>query len=187
MIDIQHDIGLFIGSILSALVACYLIARIKKFASGALQLNFKTFNLMLTAMLLGLFIWLIHFIGLTASFVLNKYEMDLGMLLLSVLVICIASMFILWLSTRSTWSFFRLVLVLGVIALSIFGMHSISMMSFNFTAAHMQQSPELVQAHDQLFLAMILMSGLLLVTLICIIVSELRVGLRNRQLAWANQ
>lgn len=29
MIDIQHDIGLFIGSILSALVACYLIARIK--------------------------------------------------------------------------------------------------------------------------------------------------------------
>ncbi|MBB6362775.1 putative bifunctional diguanylate cyclase/phosphodiesterase [Acinetobacter lwoffii] len=187
MIDIQHDIGLLIGSVLSALVACYLIARIKKFASGASQPNFKTFNLMLTAMLLGLFIWLIHFIGLTASFVLNKYELDWGMLLLSVLVICIASMFILWLSTRSTWSFFRSVLVLGVIALSIFGMHSISMMSFNFTAAHMQQSPELVQAHDQLFLAMILMSGLLLVTLMCIIVSELRVGLRNRQLAWANQ
>lgn len=47
MIDIQHDIGLLIGSVLSALVACYLIARIKKFASGASQPNFKTFNLML--------------------------------------------------------------------------------------------------------------------------------------------
>ena len=31
------------------------------------------------------------------------------------------------------------------------------------------------------------MSGLLLLTLICIVVSELRVGSRNRQLAWANQ
>ncbi len=187
MIDIQHDIGLLIGSVLSALVACSLIARIKKIASGASQPNFKIFSLMLTAILLGLLIWLIHFIGLTAGFVLNKYELDWGALLLSVLVICIAAMFTLWLSTRSTWSFFRAVLVAGVIALGIFGMHSISMMSFNFTAAHVQQSPELVQAHDQLFLAMILMSGLLLVTLMCIVVSELRVGLRNRQLAWANQ
>src|SRR5690606_21560315 len=104
-----------------------------------------------------------------------------------VLVICIASMFTLWLSTRSTWSFFRAVLVAGVIALGFFSMHAISLMSFNFTVAHVQQSPELVQAHDQLFLAMVLMSGLLLVTLICIVVSELRVGLRNRQLAWATQ
>jgi diguanylate cyclase len=85
MIDIQHDIGLFIGSILSALVACYLIARIKKIASGASQPNFKIFSLMLTAILLGLLIWLIHFIGLTAGFVLNKYELDWGALLLSVL------------------------------------------------------------------------------------------------------
>nr|WP_228747334.1 MHYT domain-containing protein [Acinetobacter lwoffii] len=155
MIDIQHDIGLVISSVLSALVACSLIARIKKIASGASQPNFKIFSLMLTAILLGLLIWLIHFIGLTAGFVLNKYELDWGALLLSVLVICIAAMFTLWLSTRSTWSFFRAVLVAGVIALGIFGMHSISMMSFNFTAAHVQQSPELVQAHDQLFLAMI--------------------------------
>ncbi|WP_409515652.1 MHYT domain-containing protein, partial [Acinetobacter sp.] len=153
MIDIQHDIGLVISSVLSALVACYLIARIKKFTSGTSQSNFKTFSLMLTAMLLGLLIWLIHFIGLTAGFVLNKYEMNLGLMLLSVLVICITSMFTLWLSTRSTWSFFRAVLVAGVIALGIFGMHSISMMAFNFTSAHVQQSPELVQAHDQLFLA----------------------------------
>src|SRR5690606_38203665 len=151
MIDIQHDIGLVIGSVLSALVACYLIARTQKFTSGTSQPNFKTISLMLTAMRLGLLIWSIHFIGLTLSLVMNKYDIDLGWMLLSVLVICIASMFTLWLSTRSTWSFFRAVLVAGVIALGFFSMHAISMMSFNFTVAHVQQSPELVQAHDQLF------------------------------------
>ena len=99
MIEIQHDITLVTASILSALIACYLIIRIKKFASGAAQPNVKTFSLMLTAMLLGLLIWLIHFIGLTASFMLHTYEIDWGILLLSVLVVCFAAIFIFWLST----------------------------------------------------------------------------------------
>ncbi|MFV5507603.1 putative bifunctional diguanylate cyclase/phosphodiesterase [Acinetobacter sp. 197] len=187
MIEIQHDITLVTASILSALIACYLIIRIKKFASGAAQPNVKTFSLMLTAMLLGLLIWLIHFIGLTASFMLHTYEIDWGILLLSVLVVCFAAIFIFWLSTRKTWSFFRIVLVTGIIALGIFGMHYISMMAFNFTASNVLQFPQFTHTQDQLFLAIILMSGLLLLTLICIVVSELRVGSRNRQLAWANQ
>lgn len=105
MIHLQHDISLVIGSILAALVACNLITRIKKLTLGTSQPNPSTLGLMGMAMLLGLLIWLIHFIGLTASLVLNQHDMDLGLMLLSGLVICIASMFALYLSTRSTCSF----------------------------------------------------------------------------------
>ena len=182
MIHIQHDISLVIGSILATLVACNLITRIKKLTLGTPQPNLSTLGLMRMATLLGLLIWLIHFIGLTTSLVLNKHDMDLGLMLLSGLVICIASMFALYLSTRSTWSLVQTVLVAGVIAFGIFSMHSISIMSFNFTATHVQQL-----SHDQLFPTVALMSGLLLLTLICMVMSERRVGLRNRQLTWANQ
>ncbi|WP_216935094.1 MULTISPECIES: bifunctional diguanylate cyclase/phosphodiesterase [unclassified Acinetobacter] len=186
MIHIQHDISLVIGSIFSALVACYIITRIKKLALGTSP-NFSTPGLMQVAILLGVFIWLIHLIGLTAGFVLNNYQMGWGMLLLSGLVICIASMLTLWLSTRRTWSFSRAVLVAGIIVLGIFGMHYISLMSFDFTATNGQQALGLSQAYDQLPLAVGSMSGLLLVTLMGVVLSELRVGLRNRQLACANQ
>ena len=187
MIPIQHDISLVIGSTLFAFVAGYFLMPIQKIWWRESRRKFATFMLFATAALLGLLIWSIHFIGMTAIHLSHAYHFDFSWMLLSYLSVFTASIFTLCLMIQSIWSFSRVALAIVVMSLGVSAMHYTSSLRANFERTEITPITESSHATYDLLFAVVLISALLLIAMIRLVLSELRLASRNRQLRWANK
>lgn len=187
MIPIQHDISLVIGSTLFAFVAGYFLMPIQKIWWRESRRKFATLMLFATAALLGLLIWSIHFIGMTAIHLSHVYHFDFSWMLLSYLSVFTASIFTLWLMIQSIWSFSRVALAIVVMSLGVSAMHYTSSLRANFERTEITPITESSHATYDLLFAVVLISALLLIAMIRLVLSELRLASRNRQLRWANK
>lgn len=128
MIHIHYDFSLVIGSIVVALVACFFAVSIEQMLFRGARPKHEKFILLASGAILGLAIWCMHFVGMTASHIPTEYHFDLGLTFTSYIIAFIASTFAIWLTTRKTLPFARLVLGAVLMGLGISGMHYTGMM-----------------------------------------------------------
>lgn len=128
MIHIHYDFSLVIGSIIVALVACFFAVSIEQMLFRGARPKHEKIILLASGAILGLAIWCMHFVGMTASHIPTEYHFDLGLTFTSYIIAFIASTFAIWLTTRKTLPFARLVLGAVLMGLGISGMHYTGMM-----------------------------------------------------------
>lgn len=128
MIHIHYDASLVIGSIIVALVTCFFAVSIEQMLFRGNRPKYEKLILVLSGAILGLAIWCMHFVGMTASHMPTEYHFDLGLTFTSYIIAFIASTFAIWLTTRPTLPFARLVLGAVLMGLGISGMHYTGMM-----------------------------------------------------------
>lgn len=128
MIHVHYDVGLVIGSIIVALVACFFAVSIEQMLFRGNRPKYEKIILVISGAILGLAIWCMHFVGMTASHMPTEYHFDLGLTFTSYIIAFIASTFAIWLTTRPTLPFARLVLGAVLMGLGISGMHYTGMM-----------------------------------------------------------
>ena len=128
MIHIHYDVGWVIGSIVVALVACFFAVSIEQMLFRGNRPKYEKLILVMSGAVLGLAIWCMHFVGMTASHMPTEYRFDVGLTFTSYIIAFIASTFAIWLTTRSTLPFARLVLGAVLMGLGISGMHYTGMM-----------------------------------------------------------
>src|SRR5690606_35648407 len=115
------------------------------------------------------------------------YHFDFSWMLLSYLSVFTASIFTLWLMIQSIWSFSRVALAIVVMSLGVSAMHYTSSLRANFERTEITPITESSHATYDLLFAVVLISALLLIAMIRLVLSELRLASRNRQLRWANK
>lgn len=67
MIHAHHDVSLLIGSMAVAFIACYLTLTLEQILFHNVSLRLKTLILLISGGLLGLAIWGMHYVGMTAA------------------------------------------------------------------------------------------------------------------------
>ncbi|ANF81029.1 diguanylate cyclase [Acinetobacter sp. NCu2D-2] len=128
MIHIHYDFSLVIGSIVVALVTCFFAVSIEQMLFRGNRPKYEKLILVASGIILGLSIWCMHFVGMTASHIPTEYHFDVGLTFTSYIIAFIASTFAVWLTTRPTLPFARLVLGAVLMGLGISGMHYTGMM-----------------------------------------------------------
>jgi NO-binding membrane sensor protein with MHYT domain len=110
MVHVDYDSTLVIVSILVAIATCYAAVSMEELVFKPAYKKFEKSILIASGLILGLAIWAMHFVGMLASHLPEGYHFDLSLTALSYLVGAVASIFAVWLTTRPTLPFPRLVL-----------------------------------------------------------------------------
>ncbi|KGT47177.1 MULTISPECIES: bifunctional diguanylate cyclase/phosphodiesterase [Acinetobacter] len=129
MIHVHYDINLVIGSIFVALLTCYFAISIEQLLFRNAPPRFEKLVLAASGAILGLSIWAMHFVGMSASHMPANAYFSTGLTVASYVIAFIASIFAIWLTTRPTLPFARLILGAVLMGLGIAGMHYTGMMS----------------------------------------------------------
>lgn len=144
MIHVHYDINLVVGSIIVALVVCFLAISIEQLLFDKAPPKYEKLILITSGAILGLSIWCMHFVGMTASHLPENTYFDSGLTFTSYIIAFIASTFSIWLTTRKTLPFPRLVLGAVLMGLGISGMHYTGMMSMVVQGYVIRYDPVLV-------------------------------------------
>ncbi|NNH37753.1 bifunctional diguanylate cyclase/phosphodiesterase [Acinetobacter terrae] len=128
MAHINYDFSLVVGSIIVAVLGCYFAVSIEQSLFRGLGQKYEKILLVISGCMLGAAIWCMHFMGMLACDLPAEYSFDYGLTFLSYVIAFIASTFAVWLTTRATLPFLRLVLGAVVMGLGIAGMHNTGMM-----------------------------------------------------------
>jgi len=144
MIHVHYDINLVIGSLIVALVVCFLAISIEQLLFDKAPPKYEKLILVTSGAILGFSIWCMHFVGMTASHLPDNTYFDSGLTVTSYIIAFIASTFAIWLTTRQTLPFPRLVLGAVLMGLGISGMHYTGMMSMVVQGYVIRYDPVLV-------------------------------------------
>lgn len=144
MIHVHYDINLVIGSLIVALVVCFLAISIEQLLFDKAPPKYEKLILVTSGAILGFSIWCMHFVGMTASHLPDNTYFDSGLTVTSYIIAFIASTFAIWLTTRQTLPFPRLVLGTVLMGLGISGMHYTGMMSMVVQGYVIRYDPVLV-------------------------------------------
>ncbi|NNG74762.1 EAL domain-containing protein [Acinetobacter sp. ANC 5380] len=128
MAHIYYDFSLVVGSVIVAVLACYFAVSIEQSLFRGLGQKYEKILLVISGCMLGAAIWCMHFMGMLACHLPANYSFDYGLTFLSYVIAFIASTFAVWLTTRATLPFLRLVLGAVLMGLGIAGMHYTGMM-----------------------------------------------------------
>ena len=128
MTHIHYDYSLVLGSVVVALVVCYLAVSLEQLLFRSSKPKYERMILVGSGIILGAAIWCMHFIGMQASMMPGPYHFDFGLTFTSYIIAFIASTFAIWLTTRPTLPFARLILGAVLMGLGISGMHYTGMM-----------------------------------------------------------
>ena len=90
MIHIHYDVGWVIGSIVVALVACFFAVSIEQMLFRGNRPKYEKLILVMSGAVLGLAIWCMHFVGMTASHMPTEYRFDVGLTFTSYIIAFIA-------------------------------------------------------------------------------------------------
>lgn len=128
MMHIQYDYSLVVGSFVIALLTCYAAISLEQFLFRDARPAHEKLILVFSGAILGAAIWCMHFVGMRASHLPADYHFDFALTLASYAIAFVASTFAIWLTTRRTLPFARLVLGAVLMGLGISGMHYTGMM-----------------------------------------------------------
>ncbi len=144
MVHIYYDFSLVIGSVIVAILACYFAVSIEQSLFRGLRQQYEKILLVISGCMLSAAIWSIHFVGMLACRLPADYSFDYGLTFLSYVIAFIASIFAVWLTTRATLPFLRLVLGAVLTGLGIAGMHYTGMMGLVIDQHEIYYDPLLV-------------------------------------------
>ena len=131
MIHAHHDVSLLIGSMAVAFIACYLTLTLEQMLFRNVSLRLKTLILLFSGGLLGLAIWGMHYVGMTAAHFPDAYDIDTALTLSSYVIGFVGATFAIWLTTRKTLPCARLILGAVLMGLGMSGMHYVGMLGLN--------------------------------------------------------
>ena len=144
MVHIYYDFSLVIGSVVVAILACYFAVSIEQSLFRGLRQQYEKILLVISGCMLSAAIWSIHFVGMLACRLPADYSFDYGLTFLSYVIAFIASIFAVWLTTRATLPFLRLVLGAVLTGMGIAGMHYTGMMGLVIDQHEIYYDPLLV-------------------------------------------
>ncbi len=154
MAHIHYDFSLVVGSVIVAVLACYFAVSIEQSLFRGLGQKYEKTLLVISGCMLGAAIWYMHFVGMLACHLPADYSFDYGLTFLSYVIAFIASTFAVWLTTRATLPFLRLVLGAVLMGLGIAGMHYTGIMGLVIDHHNVYYDPLLV-----IFSVLIAISG----------------------------
>lgn len=154
MIHLDYDFSLVIGSIVAAIIICYIAISIEQLLFNMARPRPKKLILLLSGAILGAAIWSMHFIGMLACHLPKPYYFDYGLTFVSYLIAFGASTFAIWLTSRDTLPLARLVLGAVLMGLGISGMHYTGMVGLILENHQLHYSPLIV-----IFSVLIAVSG----------------------------
>ena len=154
MAHIYYDFSLVVGSVIVAVLACYFAVSIEQSLFRGLGQKYEKTLLVISGCMLGAAIWCMHFVGMLACHLPADYSFDYGLTFLSYVIAFIASTFAVWLTTRTTLPFLRLVLGAVLMGLGIAGMHYTGIMGLVIDHHNVYYDPLLV-----IFSVLIAISG----------------------------
>jgi diguanylate cyclase len=131
MVPIHYEMDLVVGSIVIAILACYVALSMENFLLRNLQNQDQNYNkiiILLSGFFFGIAIWLMHFIGMLACHLPNGYYFDYTLTVTSLIIAFVASTFAVWQTTQKVLTLPRLILGALLMGLGISGMHYIGMM-----------------------------------------------------------
>lgn len=128
MVHIHYDFSLVVGSIAVAILASYLAISTQQFLLGGIRQKSEKVMLLLSGLCFGVAIWGMHFVGMLACQLPANYAFNLPLTIFSGVIAFIASTFAIWLTTKPTLPFARLVIGAVLMGLGISGMHYTSML-----------------------------------------------------------
>ena len=131
MIHAHHDVSLLIGSMAVAFIACYLTLTLEQMLFRNVSLRLKTLILLFSGGLLGLAIWGMHYVGMTAAHFPDAYDIDTALTLSSYVIGFVGATFAIWLTTRKTLPCARLILGAVLMGLGMSRMHYVGMLGLN--------------------------------------------------------
>ncbi|WP_425915679.1 bifunctional diguanylate cyclase/phosphodiesterase [Acinetobacter sp. TSRC1-2] len=123
MVHIYSDFSLVIGSVIVAILACYFAVSIEQSLFRGLRQQYEKTLLVISGCMLGAAIWCMHFADMLVGHLPAEYSFDYGLTFLSYVIAFVASTFAVWLTTRATLPFSRLVLGAVLMGSGIAGMH----------------------------------------------------------------
>ncbi|MEJ2899614.1 EAL domain-containing protein [Acinetobacter sp. NS-4] len=129
MVHMHYDFSLVIVSIIITILACYFTVSFEQLLFRGLGQKYEKMLLIISGLTLGAAIWCMHFTGMLACHLPVDYSLDYGLTFVSYLIAFIASTFAIWLTTRETLPFGRLVLGAVLMGMGIAGMHYTGLMA----------------------------------------------------------
>jgi diguanylate cyclase len=144
MVHMNYDFGLVVGSVVAALIICYLAISIEQLLFKNARQQHEKLILIISGAILGAAIWSMHFIGMQACHLPKPYHFDYGLTGVSYLIAFAASTFAIWLTSRETLPLARLVLGAVLMGLGISGMHYTGMMGLMLEHYSIEYSPLIV-------------------------------------------
>ncbi|PJG44825.1 diguanylate cyclase [Acinetobacter tandoii] len=144
MVHIHYDLSLVVGSILFALLACLMVVSLEQLLFRGSQQKLHKVILVTSGLVLGVAIWCMHFIAIFACQFPESFSIDLGLTLTSYVIAFVASTFAIWLITRPTLSFARLIMGAVLMGLGISGMHYTGMLALKLPSYHIQYDAMMV-------------------------------------------
>lgn len=128
MVHIHYDFSLVIASIVVAILACYFTVSLEQLLFRGLGQKYEKMLLIISGLMLGAAIWCMHFVGMLACHLPADYSFDYGLTFVSYVIAFMASTFAIWLTTRETLPYGRLILGAVLMGMGIAGMHYTGMM-----------------------------------------------------------
>lgn len=128
MIHMSYDYAMVAGSALAALITCYIAISCEQLIYSNQNALGQKALLVISGMIFGFAIWLMHFVGMLACHLPEGYSFAIGLTFFSYIIAMLASIFAVWLTTRSTLPLARLVLGSFLMGMGISGMHYTGMM-----------------------------------------------------------
>ncbi|OTG79338.1 diguanylate cyclase [Acinetobacter sp. ANC 5054] len=144
MTHIHYDYSLVAGSIVIALLSCYLVVSLEQMLFRGTRPRFENIILFVSGAILGAAIWCMHFVGMMASHLPSNHHFDSGLTFISFLIAFVSSTFAVWLTTRPTLPLPRLILGSVLMGLGISGMHYTGMLSLVVDGYVQQYDPLIV-------------------------------------------
>ncbi len=140
----SYDWRLVIGSALLAVIICYCAFSLQQRILKQMNLRFEKFILLLAGLVFGVAIWSMHFVGMLACHLPENYSFDIRLTFYSYIISAVASTFAMWLTTRSTLPFSRLILGSILMGVGISGMHYVGMTGLNIPEHHIYYDPLII-------------------------------------------
>ncbi|WP_180066311.1 bifunctional diguanylate cyclase/phosphodiesterase [Acinetobacter sp. YH12129] len=144
MTHIHYDYSLVAGSIVVALLSCYFAVSLEQMLFRGTRPRYENVILFFSGAILGAAIWCMHFVSMIASHLPSSHSFDTSLTLISYFIAFVASTFAVWLTTRQTLPFPRLILGSVLMGLGISGMHYTGMLSLAVQGYEQRYEPLIV-------------------------------------------
>ena len=123
MIHMSYDYAMVAGSAVAAVITCYIAISCEQLIFSDQSRKQQAIFLIISGMVFGFAIWLMHFVGMLACHLPEGYSFSTGLTFFSYIIAALASIFAVWLTTRNTLPLGRLVLGSFLMGIGISGMH----------------------------------------------------------------
>ena len=144
MIHMSYDYALVTGSVIAAVITCYVAISLEQLIFSNSTHHRKKVLLFTSGLILGFAIWVMHFVGMLACHLPKGFSFIPSITFISYIIGAAASVFAVWLTTRETLPLSRLLLGSFIMGIGISGMHYTGMVGLTVPGYVIHYDPILV-------------------------------------------